>query len=99
MGIEACISLPGGFQFPSRKLLVGAFLIFLVLTGLLLRTSSVSAAATFVQQNYACPQSLLSSVGATYNGAQTLGNTNVVVIGWNDKNSNITALTDTAGNT
>src|SRR6185369_17527462 len=99
MGIEAYISRPDGLQLSSKKLSVGAFLIVLILTGLLLRTSSVSAAAAFVQQNYACPQTNQSSVGATYNGAQTLGNTNVVVVGWNDATSNITGFTDTAGNT
>ena len=32
-------------------------------------------------------------------GAQTAGNTNIVAIGWNNATSNITSVTDTAGNT
>jgi glucose/arabinose dehydrogenase/chitodextrinase len=72
--------------------------VLLVVAGLLSYSSLVSSAAVFVQQNYATPQSPQSSVSVTYNSGQTLGNTNVLVIGWNDATSNITSVTDSAGN-
>ena len=53
----------------------------------------------FVQVKAATPQTSQSSVGVTYSGAQTAGNTNVVAIGWNNATSNITSVTDSAGNT
>jgi glucose/arabinose dehydrogenase/PKD repeat protein len=67
-------------------------------------TVTVANAATqaplaFVQVNAATPQTSQSSVGVTYTGAQTTGNTNIVAIGWNDATSNITSVTDAAGNT
>ena len=37
-------------------------------------------------------------VSATYAGAQTAGDTNIVAIGWNDTTASITSVTDTAGN-
>ena len=53
----------------------------------------------FVQVKAATPQTSQSSVGVTYTGAQTAGNTNIVAIGWNNATSNITSVTDSAGNT
>src|ERR1700716_1067712 len=58
-----------------------------------------AATPTFVQVNFAVPQSTaVSSVTATFTGAQTAGNLNVVVVGWNDTTAAVTSLTDTAGN-
>jgi chitodextrinase len=54
---------------------------------------------TFVQQSFATPQSPQTPVGATYAGAETAGDTNIVAIGWNDTTSTITSVTDGAGNT
>ena len=73
-------------------------LLLSVVASLFFYASLVSAAAVFVQQNYATPQSPQSSVSVTYNSGQTLGNTNVLVIGWNDTTANITSVTDSAGN-
>ncbi|MBI1852190.1 MAG: DUF4038 domain-containing protein [Planctomycetes bacterium] len=53
---------------------------------------------TFVQQNYATPQSPQSGVSVTYAGAQTAGNTNILAIGWNDETASITSVIDSAGN-
>jgi hypothetical protein len=52
-----------------------------------------------VQVKAATPQTNQSLVGVTYTGAQTAGNTNILAIGWNNATSNITAVTDLAGNT
>ena len=61
--------------------------------------SSGSATPTFVQVNSATPQTNQSTVRVTYTGAQTAGNTNILAIGWNDATSNISSVTDSAGNT
>ena len=47
----------------------------------------------------ATPQTNQSSVPVTYTSAQTAGNTNILAIGWNNATSNITSVTDSAGNT
>ena len=54
---------------------------------------------SFVQVSSAVPSSAQLSVSATYVGAQTAGDTNVVAIGWNDSSSSVTSVTDTNGNT
>src|SRR5258705_8963916 len=87
-------------EFPdsSNQNLIVFLGILLLVAGLLPYASLVTAAPVFVQQNYATPQSPQSTVSVTYNGAQTIGNTNVLAIGWNDATSNITSVTDSAGN-
>ena len=67
-------------------------------------TANFNVAATpappaFVQVNAATPQTNQSSVAVTYTGAQTAGDTNILAIGWNNATSNITSVTDSAGNT
>ena len=57
-----------------------------------------SAAISFVQGNYAVPQTPQASVSVTFPVVQTAGNLNVVIIGWNDSRASIKAVTDTAGN-
>jgi hypothetical protein len=61
--------------------------------------AAVVSPPAFVQVNAATPQTNQSSVGVTYTGAQTAGNTNILAIGWNNATSNITSVTDSAGNT
>lgn len=62
-------------------------------------TSSQTNAIRFVQQKTGTPQTPQSSVLVTYPGAQTSGNLNVVVVGWNDTTSAISSVTDSSGNT
>jgi hypothetical protein len=57
------------------------------------------APIAFVQQAAAVPQSPQSNVNLAYPQAQTAGNLNVVVIGWNDATANVSSVTDSAGNT
>ena len=61
--------------------------------------ANTAATPTFKQVNAAVPQTDQSSVPVTYAGAQTAGNTNILAIGWNNAISNITSVTDSAGNT
>ena len=64
-------------------------------------TAVTQAAATisFVQQASAVPQSAQSTVTAAYTAAQTAGDLNVVIVGWNDTTATVQSVTDTKGNT
>src|SRR5713226_3532998 len=61
-------------------------------------TPSVPFTPTFMQGNYATPQSAASSVTVTYTAAQWSGDLNVVVVGWNDANAGVTSVVDTKRN-
>jgi hypothetical protein len=56
------------------------------------------AALTYVQGNYATPQSSLTAAPVTYKAAQTAGHLNVVIVGWNDATAQVRSLTDSRGN-
>ena len=56
------------------------------------------APPAFVQVNAAVPQTNQSTVPVTYTNAQVAGDTNILAIGWNNATSNITSVTDSAGN-
>src|SRR5216684_7628576 len=74
----------------------------LALLVLLLSAASGQAEAAsiaFVQSNSATPQSPQTTVTVTFNAAQTLGNLNVVVVGWNDSTTTVSSVADTKGNT
>ena len=62
-------------------------------------TAVATAPPAYVQVNSAVPQTNQSTVTVRYNNAQTAGNTNILAIGWNNATSNITSVTDSAGNT
>jgi len=64
------------------------------------RFSSVEQALSiaFVQLNYATPQSSVATVSVPFKAAQSAGNLNVVVVGWNDTTSRVSSVTDTKGN-
>jgi Abnormal spindle-like microcephaly-assoc'd, ASPM-SPD-2-Hydin len=52
----------------------------------------------FAQKNSATPQSTSAKVSVSYSTAQTLGDLNVVVVGWNDTTSTVQSVKDSAGN-
>ena len=60
--------------------------------------AATPAPPAFVQVKAATPQTSQSSVKVTYSGAQTAGDTNILAIGWNNTTSNITSVSDSAGN-
>ena len=53
---------------------------------------------SFVQVSYATPQLPQASLGVAYLLAQSAGDLNVVVVGWNDSVTQVRSVTDTAGN-
>ena len=61
--------------------------------------NAVAAPVAFVQVNAATPQTSQSQVTVSYANAQVAGNTNILAIGWNNATSNITSVTNSAGNT
>jgi chitodextrinase len=61
-------------------------------------TTSTAGTIAFKQVNYATPQSAQTSVPVAYTGAQTAGNLNVVVVGWNDSTAVVSSVTDSKGN-
>src|SRR5208337_5137076 len=68
----------------------------LVLVGMLVQVAGASIA--FVQVNSADPQPSVSTVSCAYSLAQTAGNLNIVVVGWNDSTSTMTGISDSQGN-
>jgi phosphodiesterase/alkaline phosphatase D-like protein len=61
-------------------------------------TTPAAQAISFVQVNSATPQSTPTSVPVTFTTAQTSGDLNVVVVGWNDATAAVQSVTDTKGN-
>src|SRR5579862_1297065 len=56
------------------------------------------AGVTFVQVNYKTSNSA-ALMTVPYPSAQTAGNLNIVVVGWNDTTSSVSSVTDSKGNT
>ena len=84
-------------KLPSSPICFGRTLAacFLVLMGF---AGQAQAAISFVQQNSSDPQSSPTTVTVAYTLAQTAGNLNVVVVGWNDATHTVSSVTDTKGN-
>src|SRR5215467_12294149 len=81
-----------------------ALLPFLAVLGLFafvdlkLHPASAQAAVAFVQVNSATPQTPQTTVTVPYTAAQTAGNLNVVVVGWNDATATVQSVVDSVGN-
>ena len=69
-----------------------------VLTALLLGPA-LALGQTFVQENNNTVAANTASVSVTYAGAETAGNLNVVVVGWNDADSSVISVADDNSNT
>ena len=59
---------------------------------------STASPISFIQLAYATPQSSQLTVPVTFASAQTAGNLNVVVVGWNDTTAAVNTVTDSVGN-
>jgi uncharacterized membrane protein len=60
---------------------------------------SSSQGISFVQGNFATPQTPQTSVAVKFNSAQNAGDLNVVVVGWNDSTATVSRVADSKGNT
>ncbi len=58
------------------------------------QTSSIA----FVQTNVAEPHPSATTVAIPYTSAQSLGNLNIVVVGWNDSTAQVSSVADSIGN-
>ncbi|HET9375846.1 MAG TPA: right-handed parallel beta-helix repeat-containing protein, partial [Chthoniobacterales bacterium] len=61
-------------------------------------TPTPASTPKFVQAAFNDPQPTAASVPVRYSAAQTGGNLNVVVVGWNDTVAQVTSVKDSAGN-
>ena len=61
-------------------------------------TYNGTAGITCIQIASATPQASVTTVSVAYPGAQTAGNLNIVVVGWNDTTSTVQSVKDSAGN-
>jgi len=62
-------------------------------------TSSTGGSIGFVQVNYKTSNPSGSTLAVAYPAAQTAGNLNIVVVGWNDTTAAVSSVTDSRGNT
>ena len=62
-------------------------------------TYNSAVAISFGQVAAATPQSPTATVPVTFPGAQTAGDLNIVVVGWNDTTAAVQSVKDSAGNT
>ncbi len=86
-----------GFSHANRSFLVqlaGVALVYGLLPFNLIAAQTIS----YVQGNYATPQTPQTAVSVTFTAAQSAGDLNVVVVGWNDSTATISAVTDSKGN-
>ncbi len=60
---------------------------------------TLSPAINYIQGNYATPQTPQTTVNVKYKVAQTAGDLNIVVVGWNDSTATVSRVTDSRGNT
>ena len=61
--------------------------------------ASAASVISYVQGNYATPQSSQTSVSVQFSAAQASGDLNVVVVGWNGSTATVSSVTDSSGNT
>jgi hypothetical protein len=62
-------------------------------------TYVVSQTISFVRVSSATPTNSVASVAVAYSGAQTAGDLNVVVVGWETTSATVQSVRDSAGNT
>ena len=74
-------------------------LLVLTAPAILLCANTAMATPAFVQDNYTAPQTPQTTVTVPYTAAQTAGNLNVLVVGWNDSTAQIKSVQDSQGNT
>jgi hypothetical protein len=63
-----------------------------------LTVTGTSTVISYVQGNYATPQSPQTTVSVTFSSAQVAGDLNAVAVGWNDSTATVRSVTDSKGN-
>ena len=85
-------------RFRTRVIPAGQVTLLVAMTYLLLPPLALASSIVFVQVHSAVPQSRQTSVSVTYAKAQTAGDLNIVVVGWNDSTAEISSVKDSQGN-
>jgi hypothetical protein len=67
--------------------------------GLTVNATPGVASISYVQGSYATPQTPQTTVSVAFPAAQSAGDLNVVVVGWNDSTAVVNAVNDASGNT
>ncbi len=62
-------------------------------------TVTTATMPTFQQMNYQTPQTSQTAVSVPFKAAQAAGDTNVVIVGWNDATAQVVSVVDSNGNT
>src|SRR5260370_29956213 len=76
-------------HLPNRSVALGFFL----LLGPILSPAQTSS-ITFVQSNVVEPHPSATTVTIPYTSAQSLGNLNIVAVGWNDSTTQLSSVAD-----
>ncbi len=84
--------------FRFLDLLLAKFPLLAALAIVLFAFSAMAATPNFVQSNSTVPQTPQTKVTLAYSAAQSAGNFNVVIVGWNDASAQVSSLTDSKGN-
>ena len=79
----------------SKVALLAAILFVCLVQPAFLQAAST---ITYVQSAYSAPQTPQTTVNVAYTTAQTAGNLNVVVVGWNDSTATVSSVRDSKGN-
>src|SRR5258708_40341216 len=74
------------------------FSVLFVAAGVFLSHSLSAAPPVYIQGKYAMPTTAQTTVTVPYKAAQTPGDLNVVIVGWNDTTAQVSSVTDTKGN-
>lgn len=90
-----------GEQPRTGKIYFRANLLLLLSCCLPLAAGKTASASTvnFVQGNYVTPQMARRAASVKYKSAQSAGDLNAVVVGWNDSTAKINTISDSVGNT
>src|ERR1700722_1614055 len=90
----------GDSRFGKRNNLRKYFPVFSPSAIVLLANSALALTATprYIQSNYADPQITVRSVVVPNSAAQTAGDLNVVVVGWDGATAKVSSVTDAKGN-
>jgi hypothetical protein len=85
-------------RFCANVLMLAKGIPILAGAPILFSANSALAVPSYVQGNYAVPQTPQTTVTVPYAAAQLKGDLNVVIVGWNDSNATVSSVTDSQGN-
>ena len=85
-------------MFSKRQRLIFLSVLVTAAASALSLPPPTSAMISYVQGNYATPQTPQTTVSVTFTAAQAAGDLNVVVVGWNDSSALVSAVIDNNSN-